>query len=277
MNPTRHHNQHSKPTPAFLTAMGKRHLPSTIEVNGTLYQKKRVFKNDFFAVTAQYESDRELVILKVHRQAPLFLLPLGWLGCLLAARERAAFLQLEDVEGIPKFIARWKRTGVIRAYIEGHPLQKGERVDDDFHTRLRSLIDTLHERGLAYVDLEKCENVLVGADGKPHLFDFQIAWLWPKRLGSELWPMRKIRQVLQAGDLYHLVKLQRRTRPDQLSKKQLANSYRKPWYMGAHRSLTFPFTWCRRKILDRIDPRRGPGERGRVHDGSVKVQDTASV
>ena len=84
---------------------------------------------------------------------------------------------------------------------------------------------------MAYVDLEKCENVLVGDDGLPHLFDFQISWYWSRRWGGELLPLRVMRGWFQRGDRYHLIKLRRRTRPDQLSPEVLAASYRKPWYV----------------------------------------------
>jgi hypothetical protein len=213
-----------------------------------------------------YEGDGGRVILKVHRQAPFLLIPLAWVGRLLRARECAAFEHLHDVDGVPRLIGRWGPTGLVREYVEGHPLARGERVPDDFHGRLRDLIDTVHGRGMAYVDLEKCENVLVGEDGRPWLFDFQISWYVPPRWGGELWLLRLIRSRLQAGDRYHLVKLQRRTRPDQLTPEQLAASYRRPWYVRVHRLVTWPFTWCRRRVLDTVDPRRRVGERGRVHD-----------
>jgi hypothetical protein len=229
-----------------------------------VYTQRRVFKNDFFAVTSLYEKEAGKVVLKVHRQASFLFVPLEWLGRLLAARECAAFTRLEGVEGIPKLIGRWGPTGVVREYIEGHSLTKGERVADDFHARLRLTIEAVHERGMAYVDLEKCENVLVGDDGRPYLFDFQISWYLPPRWGGELWLARKMREWFQNGDRYHLVKLQRRTRPDQLSPQQLADSYRKPWYVHAHRLVARPFTRCRRWVLDRVDPRRRRGERGRV-------------
>ncbi len=259
----------AKATPYSLTALGRRGLPSRIEVHGQTYTQRRVFKNDFFAVTALYEGDAGRVILKVHRQVSFLLLSLGWLGRLLAARERAAFDHLRNVEGVPRLIGRWGPTGLVREYVEGHPLARGERVPDDFHTRLRSLIEAIHGRGMAYVDLEKCENVLVGDDGRPYLFDFQISWYLPRKWGGELWPARKLRRWFQAGDRYHLVKLQRRTRPDQLSPEQLAFSYRRPWYVYLHSLLTRPFTWCRRRVLDRVDPGHKSGERGRVTDDEV--------
>ena len=254
----------TRQVPPSLTALGRRSLPPRIEVQGQAYTLRRVFKNDFFAVTALYEGEGGKVVLKVHRQAGFLFVPLKWLGQLLAARECAAFERLSGIEGIPKLMGRWGPTGVVREYIEGHSLTKGECVADDFHTRLRWTIEAVHEQGMAYVDLEKCENVLVGDDGRPYLFDFQISWYVPPRWGGELWPARKLREWFQNGDRYHLVKLQRRTRPDQLSSQQLADSYRKPWYVRAHRLVARPFTRCRRWVLDRVDPRRRSGERGRI-------------
>lgn len=254
-----------KAVPPSLTALGRRELPPRITAGDRAYTLDRIFKNDFFAITALYEGEAGKVVLKVHRQASFLLVPLVWLGRLLAARERAAFERLHDVDGVPRFINSWGPTGVVRDYVEGHPLARGEQVPDDFHPRLRSLIETIHRHDMAYVDLEKCENVLVGDDGRPHLFDFQISWYLPARWGGTLWPMPMLRQWFQAGDRYHLLKLQRRTRPDQLTEEELAASYRRPWYVRVHRFLTWPFTWLRRRVLDRVDPRRRDGERGRVN------------
>lgn len=254
----------TKTTPRSLTALGGRPLPDSLTAGGKRYTRARTFKNDFFAVTAQYECEGECVLLKVNRQAWFFLLPLGLVGRLLAARECHAMERLRDVDGVPRLIERWGSTGFVREFVEGRPLSKGEHVPDGFHPALRALVAEIHRRGMAYVDLEKCENVLLGEDGKPYLFDFQIAWMLPRRFGGELWPARVLRRWFQAGDRYHLVKLQRRTRPDQLSPEELARSYAKPWYVRWHRRLTWPLTWCRRRILDRVDPKRASGERGRV-------------
>ena len=251
-------------TPPSLTALGGKPLPGTIEAAGKQYALQKVFKNDFFAVTALYEGSAGKVILKVQRQASFFGVPLRWAGRLLAAREWRALQRLADLDGIPRPICFRGTTGVGREYVEGRPMRRGEPVPDDFHERLRRLIVAIHQRGMAYVDLEKCENVLVGDDGKPHLFDFQIAWYVPSRWGGDLWPLRAIRRWLQKGDLYHLTKLQRRTRPDQLTDQERAASYRRPWFVRAHRVVTKPFTAIRRAILERVDPRRGRGERGRV-------------
>ncbi len=256
--------------PAFLRALGRHDPPSTIAVLGRAYALEHTYKNDFFAVTSLYSAGSAdgagdaRVILKLNRQAPMLGLPLSWIGRILAAREARVFDTVQGVEGVPRFLGRFGATGVLHAFVPGHAMKKGERVPDDFHACLRSIIDQMHARGVAYVDLEKCENVIVGEDGRPYLVDFQISWHWPRRWGGELWPLRAIRRRLQSGDRYHLVKLQRRTRPDQLTDEQRAASYRRPWYVRLHNAATRPLKFLRRRLLERLDPQSSNSERGRV-------------
>jgi hypothetical protein len=260
-----------------LHALGRRPLPESIEVGGAAYAYRLTFKNDFFAITALYEGPAGKVVLKANRQARLLGLPLSWIGRWLASREVAAYERLADLPGIPRLIGRWERTGLVHEYVEGHVLRKGERVPDDFHPSLAALIDEIHGREMAYVDLEKCENVLVGDDGQPYLFDFQICWnpdgRWPGRWGLTRW----LRKRFQAGDRYHLVKLQRRTRPDQLSPEVLANSYRRPWYIKALRIITRPPQMVRRAFLAWIDPERRSAKRGGSERGRVDAAECTRV
>lgn len=251
-------------TPPYLLALGKSEPPSDIVVGGRTYQLDHVFKHDFFAFTARYAGPEGRIILKIGRRASFFGLPLGWIGRILARRECAALFQAADIDAVPKCLGRYGPAGVIHEYIEGAPMKKGQRVGDDFFDQLRSSLAALHRRGMAYVDLEKCENVIVGDDDKPYLIDFQISWQWPRRFGGDLPPLCWVRSRLQRADLYHTLKLQRRTRPDQLSEQQLAASYRKPFYIRLHGFVTRPFTLARRKLLNRIDPKQKRGERGRV-------------
>jgi hypothetical protein len=252
-----------------LKALGRAELPADIQVQGRIYHREHVYKNDFFAATALYVGDAGKVVLKVQRTAAFCLIPLGWLGWILARREEAMLKHLEGLEGVPRFLERWGRTGLTREFIEGSSLSSAQRVPDDFHPRLARLIEALHARGMAYVDLEKRDNVVVGVNGLPYLIDFQISWYWPRRWGGELWPARLTRGWLQTGDRYHLLKLWRRTRPDQLTSQQRAASYRKPWFVRNYSRVTRPLTLARRWILDHVDPRPAKGERGRVQDPAV--------
>ena len=171
---------------------------------------------------------------------------------------------LRDLAAAPRFLGMWGEHGFVHQYIEGHPLRKGERVPDDFFGRLGDAIDAVHRRGMACVDIEKAQNVIVGDDGRPYLIDFQISWHLPKRYGGALWPARVVLKCLQQADRYHLGKLHRRTRPDQLTPEQLAATYRKPWYIDLHQWLTRPAVRFRRRTLERLDPQRSEYERGAI-------------
>ncbi len=243
--------------PPSLRALGRKTLPDTVTLADGSYQLVRLFKHDFFAITALYSRDSNKAVLKVGRMADFLGLPCGWIGRLLAGHEAAAYRRLADLEAVPRFLGRWGKHGFAHAYVEGHPLRKGERVPEGFFRCLREALDEIHRRGMAYVDLEKPQNVIVGDDGRPYLIDFQIAWHWPREYGGNLWPARWLLRRLQGADRYHLLKLQRRTRPDQLTPQQLAASYRKPWYIRLHRWVTQPAMRLRRRTLERLDPARG--------------------
>lgn len=76
--------------------------------------------------------------------------------------------------------------------------------------------------------------------------------------------MRWLLRRLQEADRYHVRKLQRRCRPDQLSPPELEASYAKPWLVRLHGRSIRPLQWLRRRLLDRIDPAPRQGERGAV-------------
>lgn len=253
-----------KPVPSYLKALGRQPLPRRIDLAGRSYAHRRTFKHDFFAATALYEGDAGRVLLKIGRQSGFLLMPFGLVGRWLIHRECAALERLHDVDGVPRLLARWNRSGLIRQFIDGRPLARGCAVPDDFFDQLRALLRQIHDRDMAYVDLEKCENVLISEDGRPYLFDFQISWYVPPHWGGSSWPLRRLRNFFQSGDCYHALKLQRRVRPDQLTAEQLAASYRRPWYVRSYGFVTRPLIRIRRRILAHLAPRAAPGERGRI-------------
>lgn len=238
-------------------------MPAEVEVGGLTLRHVRTFKHDFFAATGLYEGNGRQAVLKIGRRVGFLGLPLGWTGRLLARHEADLFTRLADVSGVPALLGMVGEDGIVHDFVPGHELRKGEQVNDEFFTRLEGMIATIHERRMAYVDLEKRQNVLVGEDGRPYLIDFQISWPWPigwlERTVVGRWLCRRFQQ----GDRYHLRKLRRRFRPDQLTPQELEESYRRPWTVRAHRRLTRPLTRFRRWVLAKVDPKRGDTERGR--------------
>ncbi|HSW44547.1 MAG TPA: hypothetical protein VLM89_03145 [Phycisphaerae bacterium] len=248
---------------AWLRALGPRELPVRIVLADGEYVHLKTYKHDFFAATGLYEGPGGKVILKMGRTASLLGIPMSWLGRRLARREHAIYRELQGVPGVPRCDDLFEPTGLIHAFVEGHPLQRRERVDDAFFDDLGRLIDELHQRRIAYVDLEKRENILVDDRGRPALIDFQISWWWPedrsRRQGlGRLLPGllgRYILARLQVADCYHLLKHRRRHRPDLLTPEQVRASYRCGPLVRIHRVVSWPFTALRRTILKALTGR----------------------
>lgn len=262
---------------SWLRALGRADMPAEIELPSGRYRHLRTFKHDFFAATGLYDGPEGRAVLKLGRSQSLLGIPMGWLGEWAADHEADLYRLAEGVPGIPKCLGRIGRTGFVHAFIEGHPLQRHEHVGDDFFPMLSRMLDELHGRGMAYVDLEKRENILVGADGRPWLIDFQISYPGPaldRQIDRRRGPGRLHRFIprglrqyllarLQQADRYHLLKHQRRHRPDLLTEEELARSYAVGATIRLHRKLTRPFTLMRRQTLKILTGRsRSPKQDG---------------
>lgn len=233
----------------WLMALGGNDLPSHFSIGSASFLHIKTFKHDFFAATGLYQGTDGKVILKIGRVAPLFILPLDWIGRILARHESRLYILTQSVPGVPRFFGMFGETGIVHEYIEGRPLQKGDTLADDFFPRLSAMLAAIHARGAAYVDLEKRENILVGDDGAPYLIDFQISWHVPANRGGEAWPLQMVRDMLQASDRYHLLKHWRRQRPDQLPADALSDARNIPFWIRWHRLIFRPLTLLRRQIL----------------------------
>ncbi len=244
--------------------MGRTDLPSVITVGERHYRQTLTYKHDFFAATAAYAGPAGRVVLKVQRQADFFGLPLAWIGSFLVRREALLMARSQAVPGVPRYRGAWGDTGLVHEYVAGHPLGRHDILDDEFFPRLSAMLDEIHDMEMAYVDLEKRENILLGDDGRPYLIDFQISWFLNPRDGGKSWPARKILDILQTADRYHLLKHWRRARADQLNPDQIAESGRPPFWIAWHRLLFRPVTRLRRQILTGLGARssahgRSPG------------------
>lgn len=246
----------SRTPPVDLRALGRTPFPAEVCISGRRYRLQKVFKHDFFAVTGLMESaDGRRIVLKIGRTAPLLGWPAAWVGAWLAGREARIYRALRGVRGIPAFAGTWGRCGMAHEYVAGHSLSRNEKVSDEFFDQLENLLREVHARDMAYVDLEKCANVLVGDDGRPWLIDFQISWHWPGPLGRRF-PLTRLLRRLQHMDHYHLLKHRRKLRPDQLSAAQLEAAQKPPGSIRLHRLLTAPLQQIRRAVLRRLDPDR---------------------
>lgn len=238
----------------FLRALGKQDLPREVELSSGLYRRSCVYKHTFFAAVGRYDGPGGPLILKFGRRASLFGLPLGWQGRLQCRNEMAAFEALADLDGVPERAEVFAPASFARDFVSGHPLERGEKVDDEFFPRLETLLKQIHQRGFAYVDLHKPENVMVDDSGRPWLMDFQIAFAWPNPIGAiqKLVPNFAGRRVLarfQEADLYHFYKHWRRCRPDTLPEHQRTQPKRPGRLIKIHRVIHRAVRAVRHKLM----------------------------
>jgi hypothetical protein len=250
-----------KTRPPWLRALGAGAPPANLTVDGVPHRLIEVFKHDSWAATALYEGwHGRLHVVKLHRQASAFGVPLRWLGRRTARNEKRLLERLSSLAGIPALAGPVQVDGpildyaVAREYVAGHPLGNRETVPDTFFPELRQLLQSMHERRVVYVDLHKRENIIVDEGGHPCLIDFQISVAWPRWL-----PLGPLFETLRRSDDYHLMKHWARCRPDQcgMDLDQLKN--RIPWWIRAHRLVARPVRELRRRLLVRVGVRTGKG------------------
>ncbi len=233
----------------WLYALPGAAMPAQVECDGAVYRWRETFKHDFFAATGLYEGSAGLAVLKLGRCHGAGPLPLKWVGRFLARREVTLYARVQDLRGVPRLMGRVGDTGFMHAFVPGHPLQRREMVGDTFFDELQTLLAEIHARHMAYVDLNKRQNILVGEDGRPHLIDFQISLHWPPT-GWRRWsPARWLLRRFQQADVYHCLKHKRRLRPDLLNDDERRTVERVSIWIRLHRWVARPLTQLRRRVL----------------------------
>ena len=237
-----------------MRALGKAGLPREFTLGGTTYRLSRTVKHDFFAATAFYRDDAgKTVVLKAGRTGDFAGVPLLWLGRWLCHRELRFYRKLADLPNVPAVVGTVGPTGFVHEFVPGRPLDKQAPVPDGFFDELQRLLEGLHRRGIAYVDTNKPQNILLGDDGRPHLIDFQISWDghelgdgWLR--GISRWLLRKF----QREDVYHLLKHKRRIRPDQMTPDETERATRRSALIRLHRFVFKPYFLLRRRTFKRL-------------------------
>jgi len=251
----------ARPRPPLFRALGAAEPPREVIVEGCRHERLEIFKHDSWAATALYGGAAGRIVCKFNRTQPVAGLPMAWLGRRLAEREHRALSRLADLPQIPAPLGAVYANGVrlsnvvARQFIAGHPLGKDERVQSDFFPSLRRALREMHVRGIAYVDLHKRENIVVGDDGRPYLVDFQICFDVAQPRLRWLPGVRAVFDQLCVGDIYHLEKHIRRA-------DALAGAYappKIPAWLQVHRVFAVPFRQLRRRLLVARGIRTGRG------------------
>lgn len=255
----------SKPRPPLFRALGANEPPPEIDVDGQPYRLVELLKHDSWAATAVYRGLTKSLICKFNRVQPIGFLDMKWLGKRLADRERKALERLSDLPNLPRPCKEVRVDGKVlpnaaaREFLNGHPLTSGELVNSGFFPSLKTLLAQMHGRGLAYVDLHKRENIIVGDNGKPYLIDFQICFDATNPRLRWIPGVRMLLSYLCRSDDYHLLKHVIKHRPDQAAIAEQELDAVRPWWIRAHRVIAKPFRQLRRKMLVKTGVRTGIG------------------
>ena len=253
--------------PAWLRALGDSDPPPVVRVAGRDFHVHTVFKHDSWAATALYaDAEGMRITCKFNRVQPVLVIPMRWLGRILARREARFLRLLGDVALVPDDLGPVAaggtvlRNAVARVFIDGAPFRGGTVVDARFFEQLRGVLDALHARGIAYVDLHKRENIIIDTNGQPHLVDFQVSYglgeQWPWNGGLS----RALLRRLQEMDDYHYNKHYARCLKHRLSQEEYQRLLEPPGLIRWHRSGGVPLRGLRRKLLTALGLRDRTGQ-----------------
>ena len=235
-------------------------------VRGATYRRVEILKHDSWAATAIYRNEaNERIVCKFGRSAPIVGIPMAWVGRVLALREARFLRRLADLETIPNDLGQVSIDGrhlpnaLARCYIDGEPLRVKQKIDPRIFEELHGLLQALHKRNIAYVDLHKLENIIIGHGDRPHLIDFQVCFGL-----SERWPgngrlARYCLARLQELDMYHFNKHLWRCLPETLTAEEIRQKSRIPLLIRIHRLFAVPLRTARRRLLVLIRVRDAEG------------------
>ncbi len=233
-----------------MRAMGKRGLPESITVASKTFRLSRDVKHDFFAATGFYDADDgDRIVAKFGRDNDFLGIPLTWLGRFLRDRETRFYRKLDDLPNVPRVLATVGRTGFVMEFVRGRPLRKDTPVPDGFFDKLRAVVQQVHRHGIAYVDMNKKANIIIGDDGEAHLVDFQISWDLHELGDNAI--NRKVLEWLQREDQYHLNKHHSRFRPDEVTPQQREAAERRSALINFHRAVSKLYFGIRRRTFKR--------------------------
>ena len=252
--------------PPIFRALGLGEPPAIVQIKSSSdfdgeYRRVQIFKHDSWAATALYACDDRQIVCKFNRQQRIGGIPMRWLGKVLARRETFLLQKLNHIANIPNSVGPILVDGqsldntTAHVYVPGRPFKHDYHATDAFLEELEHLIGQVHAADVAFVDLHKSENILVGDDGKPHLIDFQIGF-WKPSSKVAAFLCNWLLHALQRSDRYHLLKHVTKCRPN-MDWNQM--HMQRPWYIRLHRRIAIPFRTMRRRFLVLLGIRSGIG------------------
>jgi hypothetical protein len=135
-------------------------------------------------------------------------------------QENRMYQKLAGINGIPICYGKIDRYAIGLEFIQGRTasrLQAGE-VKPVFFTRLRSIIDEIHARGIVLCDMRNKKNVLVTDTLEPYIIDLCTAFQYG---GWWNFPKNFMFRIFYQDDLLGIAKLKKKLAPELLSSDEV--------------------------------------------------------
>ena len=181
-------------------------LPS--DLSRAAFLPETVHKRDIFSetISGQLEDVSDFpVVLRKLDTVPIYAKPVAWA---LARREIRALRAVQGIDGCP-LLVRVDRTGLLRSWTKGTPLQLAQPADPAWFRDAKRLLRQMRRAGVTHNDIAKPQNWLMTPDGRAAVIDFQLASVHRRR--------GKLFRVMAREDLRHLLKQKRAYAPHLLT------------------------------------------------------------
>ena len=167
-----------------------------------------VHKRDIFSETISGHLDGLddfPVVLRKLDGVPIYARPIAWF---LARKEIRGLKAVQGIEGTPLLI-RADKTGLLRSWTQGTPLQLAKPTDAAWYRDARRLLREMRRAGVTHNDIAKPQNWLMTPDGRAAVIDFQLASVHRRR--------GRLFRTMAREDLRHLLKQKRAYAPQLLT------------------------------------------------------------
>ncbi|QGX99524.1 serine/threonine protein kinase [Roseovarius faecimaris] len=180
----------------------------TPEIAKARFLPETVHKRDVFSetISGQLDGVPDLpVVLRKLDGVPLWARPVAWW---LARKEIRGLRAVQGIEGCPLLI-RADRTGLLRSWTKGTPLQLARPSDPAWYRDARRLLREMRRAGVTHNDIAKPQNWLMTPEGRAAVIDFQLATVHRRR--------GRLFRTMAREDLRHLLKQKRAYAPELLT------------------------------------------------------------
>jgi RIO-like serine/threonine protein kinase len=143
-------------------------------------------------------------------------------GRFLTWREKKAYRKLKGMQGIPVLYGAMKGPALVMEKIHGKSLNTAHQaggIPQEFYAALVSLLDAIHNAGLAHCDLKREPNIIMGDDGKPYIVDWSAS-ISKSEFG--IFPLSLIFKRFVRDDLNAVVKIKLKYNPELVTTEEKA-------------------------------------------------------